>query len=414
MRVALITTGSELTTGRIVDSNAAWLGRRVSEIGAEVIGAWSAPDDMGRILDALRSVSRRADVILFSGGLGPTRDDLTRLAFARLLRVPLRPDSAGVRLLRAFYRRRNRPMPVEAPRQAEIPAPGRALLNPLGTATGFRVRVGRAVCWAMPGVPSELRAMFDRYAAPELMRAVRKGGRFVELGAVGTIGLPESGVEARLSAPPRIDPAGVTIGTLLREGAVRVTLRAEGKTLVEARRRLRSAISLVRGRLGTAVYSTREESLEEALVRNLARRRETLAVAESCTGGLLSSRFVRVPGCSKVFVEGLVCYANDSKRRRFGMTSREMKRYGAVSAECVRRISGAVRRQAGTTWGIAISGIAGPGGGTREKPVGTVYIALAGPRGTQVSEERFAGDRRRIQDQAVSRALMLLWKERVG
>ncbi|MBI3099347.1 MAG: CinA family nicotinamide mononucleotide deamidase-related protein [Planctomycetes bacterium] len=406
LRVSLVTTGSELITGRCVDTNACWIAGRIATMGGEVVSIRTVGDDPPAILRAMRQALREARNVVVSGGLGPTRDDLTRECVARLAGVPLVSSPRARRRLFRHYASRGLKMPPGAEVQATVPRAARLLPNRVGSAVGFCCRTARGSIWALPGVPAELKTMFTASVEPGLRRGAR--ARVILYEVVRTVGLPESRVEAELARAPAVVVPGVTLGFLIDRGTILVTLRSEAKARAQARTALVQAVRRVRRRLGRAVFATGGTTLEESIVGRLRRRGWTLAIAESCTGGAISARLVRVPGCSRVLLESIVCYSNASKRRRLGLRPSLFRRYGAVSRECAGAMAEAARRGARSSLGLAVTGLAGPGGGTRTRPVGRVHFAVAGSRGVMVGEHLFAGDREAVRAGAVVAALDMI------
>lgn len=413
MNAEIIATGSELVLGRIANTNAAWLSRELETLGIPVRFHTAVGDRMGDLVAAFRLAARRAHVVLVTGGLGPTADDLTRLAAARF---------AGRRLVRhadlaagiaARFAARNVVMTPSNLRQADLPAGASVVPNPIGTAPGFVLRRGRSVLVALPGVPREMELMFRQTVAGLLCARTRARRAFCTRDLL-TFGLPESTLGDRLGALFR--PEGnPSVGTLLRAGTVVVRVRAEDASPARARRRAGALVRRIRTRLGAAVYGEGEGGLEDVVVRRLTAARRTLALAESCTGGLVGHRLTNVPGASAVLLEGTVAYSNAAKVRTLQVPRRLLAAHGAVSAPVAEAMARGAARRAGADFGLAVTGIAGPSGGSAEKPVGLVFVAVAGPRRrTRVEEYRFPGDRAWIKERSAATALNLLRLELLG
>jgi len=382
----IISVGTEHLLGQIVDTNATYLCTVLAELGIAVYFRSTVGDNVRRVQDVFRHALTRADLILSTGGLGPTDDDLTVAAVAEALGLPLELHAEAWAHVQEFFRKRNRPLSTQQHKQAMLPRGSRMIPNPRGSAPGVIIEHGPKTLIFTPGVPREMRGMVDETIVPYL-RARGLAGREVIRSRVLRIALGESVVEDRLrdlmrtSDNPTIAPYAHT-----GECHVRVTARGDEADVGPMLDRTEAAI---RERLGKAAYATGEVTLEDVVARALADGRVSIAVAESCTAGLLGHRLTGPPGASAYFDGGIITYSNAAKQRWLGVPGELLERYGAVSAEAVRAMAESVRSQAGTDLGIATTGIAGPTGATPEKPVGLVYIALAHARGTEVREVRF-------------------------
>ncbi len=408
MRAAILAVGSELLGEDRAETNSLWLARLLADHGVELVRKVAVADQEEAIAAEIARLAASHDLVLVSGGLGPTADDVTREAVAKGLGRPLARDARLEQELRARYASLGRRMPEINRKQADLIGGGVALANPQGTAPGQRLEAGRATLFLLPGVPHELVALSERYVAPWL--AERTGGEARERITVRTAGLPESEVDERL-APVYAAFPREEITVLGSAGEVRVRLTVGGEA--EARRAHLGALrAAVREALGEAVYAEGEEaSLEGVVGALLAARGATLAVAESCTGGLLGERLTRVPGASAFFLGGVIAYDNRLKTEWLEVAPELLAEAGAVSPAVARAMAEGVRTRCGATLGLAISGIAGPAGGTEEKPVGTVAIALASgdpavPGGQLFL--RLPGDRNRVRWHASQLALDLL------
>jgi nicotinamide-nucleotide amidase len=418
MDVAIVAVGSELTTGRVVDTNSAWISRRLMTAGLKPIYHVCVPDERPAVIQALREATSRAKGVVVSGGLGPTEDDLTRDAIAEAAQVPLEFHPPSLERIEAIYASFGRAMPVSNRRQAEFPRGARILDNDCGTAPGFSLDLWGARLWSMPGVPREMFRMWERWVEPELRAfAGISEGSIVER-TLRTCGIAESALGERVcDLVPRGDPeAEIAYCVKDDEGTILLTFTVRNSRDPEAA--ARRADSLAREaaeRLGRKVCVTGTATLPERVVSLLVERRRTLAVAESCTGGRVSAWITAVPGASACFREGVVVYANEAKVKHASVPEELIARHGAVSAEVARALAVGIRANAGTDYGLGITGIAGPTGATPEKPVGLVHLAFAGPPATPGGapvvahvERRFAGDRGRIQVQATAAAIDLL------
>jgi nicotinamide-nucleotide amidase len=407
LRAWIISSGTELALGQAADTNAAWLARHAAELGIRPERLVVVPDDAAALRDVLRAATAAADVVLLTGGLGPTADDLTRHVLADLAGVPLETDAACLAALRAFFEERGREMPPSNRIQAMIPRSGRALPNPCGTAPGIAIELGGRPCFALPGVPHEMQTMFAREVAPVL--AARAGGRVLVGRALHCFGLPESEVGSRLGE--LMDRGrNPEIGTTAHLGLISVRINATAESRPAAATLLDQAECQVRARLGQAVFGRDADTLAAVVGEALAAAGRTLATAESCTGGLLGQLITDVPGSSRYYLGGVVTYADSAKKTLLGLSAELLAGHGAVSEPVASAMAAGGRRLLGSDYALAITGVAGPAGGSAEKPVGLVYIALTGPAGGITRELRLGRDapRRLIRTRAAQAALNLL------
>ena len=422
MLVELINTGSELLLGRVLNSHQQWLCRRLSDLGYVVGRQVAVADNSTAIVQAVRESLSRADLVITTGGLGPTSDDLTREAIATLLGKPLREEAETLARIQAFFAARSRPMPERTRREAQVPEGATVLPNLLGTAPGLALelkpnvfREGGRTSWLilLPGPRRELQPLFTDFVVPFLRRVLPGPDDFV-CRTLRSTGLGESSVQQEVEEPLReLARAGVDVGYCARPGQVDVRLAARGQ---DAGRRVDEAEAVVRARLGAGIFGSQDEELEEVVIRLLVEQRRTLALAESCTGGCLAHRLTNVPGASAVFRAGLVTYSNDAKQQILGVKAATLNRHGAVSEEVAREMAEGARRVCQTDYAIAVTGIAGPTGGTPEKPVGTVFIGLASSQPTQISRAFNPWDRLTFKEVTARQALnqLRLLLERPG
>ncbi|GAB6875698.1 competence/damage-inducible protein A [Thermaerobacter litoralis] len=503
LNAEIVCVGTELLLGETVNTHAAFLSQRLADYGIDVYHHVTVGDNPARLEAALRQAAARAGVVIVTGGLGPTEDDLTRETIARVTGRPLELNRQVLEDLERYFAARGRPMAPGNRKQALFPAGSAVLPNPHGTAPGFVLEWERGRWFvALPGPPRELRPMVDGPLTPYLERWWREAGgvRLVRR-ILRVAGLGESEVEHRLA--DLIGRQGrVTLATYAKDGEVHIRVAAkvrpagpagpatgwaaggpsapgggpgpdavpttasgpekavkdavvrgraaapapagtaapsggiagtggtggtapdepaaaagstgsaptaggpEGEALAE----LEAVVDAVRQRLGLHVYGQDDETLEAVVGRLLQARGETVAVAESCTGGRVADRLTAVPGSSAYLVAGVVAYANMAKVLALGVSPHALTAHGAVSAEVARAMASGVRRMFGTDWGVATTGIAGPGGGTPQKPVGTVYVAVDGPGGTRVEHHRWLGDRDAIKTRSTQAALLLLYR----
>ncbi len=404
MTAAVLCTGTELTRGELVNTNGAFLGEALTALGFDVGAVDMVDDDADRITLALERLGREHEVLVCTGGLGPTTDDLTTACVARLLGVPLERDQASLEAIRLRLERAGRTMAASNAKQADFPHGASILPNANGTAPGFSVKLGRALAFFLPGVPSEMRAMFSASVAPAIEPLVALRSHQTRL---RTFGLPESEVNDRLNG---IEAAhGVTIGYRAKLPEIEVKVLARAPSRDEARARSEVAAGEVRSRLGDeVVYGEGDTSLAETVCRLLEARAWTLALAESCTGGLVAELVTDVPGASRSFLGGAVTYSNASKAELLGVPPALIEAHGAVSEEVARAMAEGARRRFGSKLALAITGIAGPDGGTPEKPVGLVHFAVASDGGTTVRHTVFTGGRELVRRRAAFSGLALV------
>jgi nicotinamide-nucleotide amidase len=414
VNVELINTGSELMLGRVLNTHQQWLCRRLADLGYLVARQVAVPDTGPDITLAVREALARADLVITTGGLGPTSDDLTRDQIAQLLGRELHEDEAVLAYIRHVFERLRRRMPERTRVQAMVPAGALVLHNPNGTAPGLALelkpnpfRAGGQPAWLvmLPGPTREIRPMFTDTVVPLLARVLPPASTFV-CRTLRTTGIGESMVEEKVGEPLlRLVEAGLDLGYCARPGQVDVRLAARG---ADAETLVGKAEAIVRGMLGSYIYTAEDEELEGAIVRLLTERKETLAVAESCTGGCIANRLTNVPGASAVLLAGLVTYSNAAKEKFLGVRAETLAQHGAVSEPVAREMAEGARRQTQADYALSVTGIAGPGGGTPEKPVGTVFIGLAGPSGTVVERCLNAFDRETFKQVTTQQALDLL------
>lgn len=410
-RAAIVAVGSELLLGGRVERNSLVLARRLAAEGLEVRLKLAVGDDVADIAEAVRVTARGASVLILTGGLGPTSDDCTREAVARATGRPLRPRAAALDLVRRRLAEWGRAMTPAQRRQALMPAGAEVLPNPIGSAPGFLLRWRTTLIAALPGVPWEMERMWDEAVAPRLRATVGRTVRGPRIAQqiLHTCGLPEVKVQEAVGRALRNIP-GLRLGLLASPLGVDVVLTAVGgKAAAEA---LDQAVAAVRTAVGSVLYGEGEDTMEQVVGRLLAERGLSLALAESCTGGLVGHRLTEVPGSSAYLDRGLVCYSNRAKTELLGVPEALIRRHGAVSAPAAAAMARGARKRAGVAIGLSVTGIAGPGGATATKPVGLVYVGLDAKVGRRVhravKELRFHGEREVIKLRASQAALDLL------
>ncbi len=411
MKAAILAVGSELLGTVRLDTNSLRLTGLLDRYGVELLRKAVIGDSEAEVAAEVRALLPRVDLILITGGLGPTADDVTREAVAAALGRPLRLDTAALATLEERFRSLGWQMPEVNRRQAWVVEGAELLANERGSAPGLRVEEGSCTLFLFPGVPTELEGMMASALEPWLAR--RAGGVARETAVLKIAGLPESVVEERI-APAYGEFGREAITILASVGEIRLQATAAGPE-PERRARLAAMVARLAELAGDAVYTTREEDTLESVVGALLRAAgATLTAAESCTGGLLSQRITAVAGSSDYFLGGAVTYSNELKTRMVGVPAELIAAHGAVSEPVARAMASGVRRALGSDYGVGITGIAGPGGGTAEKPVGTVHVAVAGPTdadggdGVNHRALRLPGDRERVRRFSAQIALEML------
>jgi nicotinamide-nucleotide amidase len=409
MRIEILCTGNELLDGSVVDANAPYFCGRAFARGAVVSHRLTLPDDLSALVSAMRAISQRADFAVVSGGLGPTIDDLTLEAAAQAAGVPLVEDPALLARLRERFARRGIAFTENNGRQARIPVGGEAVVNRFGTAPMVVFRIDRAEFHFLPGVPREFRGLCDEEVMPRLERRLAATANRVHRASrvLKCIGIGESHLDDLVKDLPARHPK-VQVGFRTHAPENHLKLLAEGETDAEAQARLAAAEAQARSLLGTRVFGADQEELPAAALGSLRAAGATLALAESCTAGLCASLLASVPGASDALVFSAVVYQDRAKSILLGLDPSMIEREGAVSARVTRALAEAAREKAGATFGAAVTGWAGPGGGTAQDPVGTVYLCLTDGRTAVEERHRFGFDRDRVRTFAAYQVLDLV------
>ncbi len=403
MKCEILSIGSELTSGQNLDTNSQWLSRRLAEIGIAVGWHTTVADDLDANIDAFRIASRRASLVLASGGLGPTQDDLTREVLARVAGVELVLHEESLRRIEEMFRRRNRPMPERNRVQALFPAGAEPIPNDRGTAPGVWMRLGDCHVAAMPGVPSEMFHMFESQVRPRLLALGLGGGVLVQR-KINTFGAGESAVEEKLFDLTRRDHVP-EVGITVSEAVISLRILARAATLAEAQAQIEPVELVIRERLGDLVFGVEEEDLQDAVVPLLASRRKTLSVAEGVTGGLVGERLASVPGASAWFAGGVIAYDNRLKAEWLGVPQDLLDAKGAVSAEVAEAMAVGCRTRLRTDLAVSTVGVAGPEGAGPDRPVGLVYVGLAWVGGASSVSFSWTGTRAEVQRRTAKLAL---------
>ncbi|HEV7595145.1 MAG TPA: competence/damage-inducible protein A [Gemmatimonadaceae bacterium] len=413
-QVELITIGDELLLGFTIDTNAAHISRVLAAAGIEIVRRTTVGDEAEKIAQAVREAIERTGAVITTGGLGPTSDDLTKPAIARIFGRAMKLDEGIAARLEERWRTRfpNSVFPSTNRTQAEIPEGARILVNRHGTAPGIWLEdeKGRWVAM-MPGVPREMRGMLAEELLPEIQTRMKGVERVVLSGTLRTTGIAESAI-AELLGPnflgdPQSDPGFLPLAYLPGVAGVDLRVTAKGMAPARARELVAAAILKLRGRVEAYAYGEDDADLAAVVLDSCRPLKLKLAVAESCTGGMLGERITSIPGSSDVFLGGVIAYDNDVKKKLLGVRAEDLERYGAVSEEVALQMAAGVRERTGAHVGVSVTGIAGPGGGTPEKPVGLVWIAI---HGSEAKARRFhvVGDRAEIRQRAAQAALEMV------
>jgi nicotinamide-nucleotide amidase len=403
MKSEIVSVGSELTSGHNLDTNSQWLSRRLAEIGIAVGWHTTIADDLDDNIDAFRIAASRAALVVVTGGLGPTQDDLTREALARAAGVELVFHQELFDQIAQMFRRRNRTMPERNRVQAMLPAGAEALPNESGTAPGVWMRLGGAHVAAMPGVPSEMVVMYEKQVRPRLLTLGLGGGVLVQR-KINAFGAGESAVEEKLFDLTRrghVPEVGITVG----DATIALRILARGATNAEAQAQIEPVERTIRDRLGDLVFGVEDEDLHDAVAALLTAKRKTLAVAEGVTAGLVASRLAAVPGASAWLRGGIVAYDNRIKVEMLGLPQQLIDDKGAVSPEVVEAMAVGCRTRLRTDLAVSTVGVAGPAALGPDTPAGTVLVGLAWEGGSASAGHSWTGTRAEIQRRTAKMAL---------
>ncbi len=407
MKIGILTIGNELMNGRIADTNASFIAREANQQGWSVEAILSVGDDFDAIKDRLNYLLSLADAVICSGGLGPTSDDITTEAVARAFNLPLYTDENVLNYIKDIFTKFNFRWVENNAKQAMFPKGAEVLPNARGTAPGFCLKLSGKLIFVIPGVPAEAKLMVTNSVFPVLRKHFPQDELYITKQTIRTFGLGEAAVDDKVKDID-FQSLGVSIGFYPVFPENHIVLIAKSKNQEDAQRNLQKAQEAVLARLRDYIFAYGEQTLEEVIGELLTERKLTLAVAESCTGGLIVSRLTDVSGSSDYLERGLVTYSNAAKISMLGVPAEIIEKHGAVSEETARLMAEGVRRLAGTDLGLSSTGIAGPTGGSPEKPVGTVYIALADSQKTICRHYAFRWDRKRNKEIFSEAALFLL------
>ena len=404
-KASIISIGNELLIGQTVDTNASYLSGELLSIGIPVVSSYTVADDIDLIVRALNLASSDAELVLTTGGLGPTDDDLTRQAFAKFLGTELQLQNELLQKIQNLFAKRNMQMPEKSKAQAYIPAGAKALANNLGTAPGIIAQVKSKLLIAMPGVPSEMKQMFEESVVGELKRFATE--QALVMRKLKCFGAGESDIAELLGSLCQRD-RNPLINCTAKHGVITLYIIATAKDKIQAQQMAEKDEELLRNMLGELIYGTGEQTLAEVVGQKLAQQKKTIAVAESCTGGTLAKLLTDIPGASRYFTHGWVTYSDSAKNSELGIEADLIERHGAVSDQVAEAMAQGARKRAGTDFAIGVTGIAGPTGESVQNPIGLVYISVDSDSGCETKRFIMAGDRDFIRLRTAQTALNML------
>jgi nicotinamide-nucleotide amidase len=404
-RASIVSIGNEVLSGQTVDSNASYLSSELLATGIPVVSSYTVGDDVDSIGRAFKLACGEADIVLATGGLGPTDDDVTREGLARFLGRELRFEAELLRKIQSFFERRNVEMSARNKVQAHIPEGATAVDNSIGTAPGIIAEAEGKLIVVLPGVPGEMRRMFEESVVDKLKEAA--GGQAVVVRKIRCFGAGESNV-AELLGPLMQRGRNPLINSTASRGVITLHIVATAESKGDAERLAQEDEEVLQQKLGELVFGSGEQTLAEVVGQELRKRKKTISVAESCTGGVLSKLVTDIPGASSYFTQGWVTYSNAAKTAQLGVPAELIERYGSVSEEVALGMAEGARKMGDTDYAIGITGVAGPGGGSEQKPVGLVYISVVSAGGSETKRFMFSGGREAIRQRAAHTGLNML------
>ena len=408
----IITIGDELLIGQVIDTNSAWMGQKLNSIGVKVKQITSVSDDAEHIIAALTEARKRADLIFITGGLGPTKDDITKITLCRYFNTSLRFDEKSFEVITEIFKARGRGVTDTNRKQAEVPSNCEVLLNKWGTAPGMWFDDEGKVFVSMPGVPYEMKGIMENEVLPRLINRFKLPP--IQHRTILTQGIGESNLSDLISSWEDKLPPYMKLAYLPSPGMVRLRISANGTNESALRSEMESEVKKLISIAGEYIYGFEEEKLESIIGELLRQQGKTLSTAESCTGGYIAHKITTIPGSSDYYIGSVIAYANRIKEKFLDVDPNIFEVHGAVSEQAVKAMAAHVKEKFGTDYSIACSGIAGPGGGTEEKPVGTVWLALATPEQVITRKFLLGRVRERVIMEASQNALNLLRKALVG
>ncbi len=405
IKASIVSIGNEILNGKTVDTNAAYLSRKLLSVGVHVVSAYTCPDEIDSIVRFLRLASDDSNLVLITGGLGPTDDDLTRQAMAKMLGVELELQDELLQEIQDFFANRNLNMSEKNKIQAYMPVGSKALANDLGTAPGIMAESEDRLFFAMPGVPSEMKAMFEASVLPELEQHV--SGQAIVVKKLKCFGAGESNI-AELLGDLMQRGRNPLINCTAGYGVITLHIIATAENKSQAEKMAKKDEETLTKLLGNLIYGTDDQTLAEVVGKKLAHQKKTIAVAESCTGGTLAKLLTDISGASRYFTHGWVTYSNAAKTSELAISPDLIEKYGAVSEEVAEAMAIGSRKKANSSFGIGITGIAGPTGGSEQKPVGLVYISIDSEDGSETKRFIFSHDREFVRVRTAQTALNIL------
>jgi len=409
MNAEIITIGDELLIGQVIDTNSAWLGQQLSGLGIKLCYKSSISDNKEAIQNALKDAELRSDIIILTGGLGPTKDDITKVTICEYFNTSLVQNDKVLEWVQSIFRFRKMPMLDVNNMQALVPANCEILWNKNGTAPGMWFDVNNKIFISLPGVPFEMKTIFEEEAVPKINSKFKLPSIFHR--TLQTVSIGESFLAKKIEDIENSLPSYIKLAYLPSVGAVRLRFSAYGDDKISLENEVEEYVKQVYEKISDHIYGEGDASLTQTLGNLLKERKQTISTAESCTGGYIAHQLTSVPGSSSYFMGSIVCYANKIKTQELGVSEYILRNNGAVSEECVMQMAQAVRLKMNTTFGISCSGIAGPDGGTNDKPLGTVWIAIASEKETLAQVFNFGDNRERTIQRTGLMAMDMLRKK---
>lgn len=405
MKAEIISTGTELLLGETLNTSAHFLTRKLSSLGIEVDYHTTVGDNAERLEQAIRQAIERTDLLVTTGGLGPTVDDLTKELVAKVLDLKMELHATSLEQIKQFFGRRKAPMPLNNEKQAYFPKNSKILPNPIGTAPGAIIEKNGKIVIILPGPPFEMTPMFDNFVWEELQKIIDPNVERMNERVLKVFGMGESAIEEVLADLMNLQNMSMSLLAKRAEMHIRLVARSSKKASEEAEEVLNRAEKEIRKRLGTKVFGLDQETMIGKVGELLKNEQLTIATAESCTGGLLGAALTQEPGSSEFYLGGVVSYSNALKQGLLGVSEENLLKYGAVSEEVAKEMAEGIRSKTGSDLAISTTGIAGPDGGSDQKPVGLVYVGLATPEGVQVERIQLYGERESVRQLTVQAAL---------
>ncbi|GFN36468.1 competence/damage-inducible protein A [Tepidimicrobium xylanilyticum] len=393
MKAEIISVGTEIILGNILNTNTNYLSKKLWEIGIDVLYHTSIKDDPKLLKEVLNIGLERSDLLIFTGGLGPTSDDMTKEIVCKTLGIEMELNKRAEEDIKEYFNRLNKPMTYTNIKQAYLPKGAKHLINEIGTAPGVYIEYGSRRIVLLPGPPKEMALMFNKYVVPLI-----KQDYIIKVKTINTIGIGESTLETVLA--DLIGNQNPTVATYAKEGLVDIKIVAKGHNTERVNFLLDEMVGKISSRISEFIYSYEDEKIEEVIVNKLRRKKIKIAICESCTGGLITSKLTRVPGASEVLERGIVTYSNISKIEEVGVKRSTLERYGAVSKEVALEMARGLYDKTNVDIAVSTTGIAGPTGGSELKPVGLVFMSIVTKDNSYVIKSIFNGDRESIQNRA--------------